>query len=395
MEIVVTRQDDPALCEQPVEMVERKGLGHPDTICDALAEEVSLALCEFYIQHFGGILHHNVDKVLLVGGQSQPSFGGGEVTVPIEIYLAGRATSEAHGVSVPVQELAMESCRHWLRTNLRHLDVERQVRLHCLIRPGSAELVDVFLRNQKAGQWLANDTSCGVGFAPFTPLETLVLRIERELRSESALHAHPERGEDIKVMAVRRGEEVALTVADAFVSRHVASLPDYIRHREALRQEVRMLGATADVEVNTGDDLPRGRIYLTVTGTSAEAGDDGEAGRGNRASGLITPYRPMTMESVAGKNPVSHVGKIYNVAAMQLAAALLRKLPELRTVTCYLVSRMGEPVSAPQLVHVRVRPAADCDLRAFDAAISSVVREQLSGLHNLYRDFLARRLLIA
>ncbi|HSJ96111.1 MAG TPA: methionine adenosyltransferase, partial [Myxococcota bacterium] len=64
---------------EPVEVVERKGLGHPDSICDALAEAFSLALSRFYREHFGRILHHNVDKVLLVGGRAEPAFGGGAV----------------------------------------------------------------------------------------------------------------------------------------------------------------------------------------------------------------------------------------------------------------------------------------------------------------------------
>jgi S-adenosylmethionine synthetase len=50
-------------------------------------------------------------------------------------------------------------------------------------------------------------------------------------------------------------------------------------------------------------------VYLTVTGTSAEAGDDGEVGRGNRVNDLITPYRPISLEAAAGKNPVTHVGQ--------------------------------------------------------------------------------------
>ena len=52
----------------PFEIVERKGLGHPDTICDALTENLSRALSRVYLERFGAILHHNVDKVLLCGG---------------------------------------------------------------------------------------------------------------------------------------------------------------------------------------------------------------------------------------------------------------------------------------------------------------------------------------
>ena len=83
---------DPTLgSNQPVEIVERKGIGHPDTICDALAEELSRNLCAYYLENFGLVLHHNVDKALLWGGSSLPKYGGGQIKAPIEIFLAGRA----------------------------------------------------------------------------------------------------------------------------------------------------------------------------------------------------------------------------------------------------------------------------------------------------------------
>jgi S-adenosylmethionine synthetase len=359
-----------------------------------LAEEVSVALSRFYLERFGAILHHNVDKILLVGGKSKPAFGGGEVTAPIELYLAGRATFEAQGVTIPVHELAVESCRAWLRAHLRYLDVERHVRIHCQIRAGSSELVELFLRRPRAAEWLANDTSCGTGYAPWTPLEALVLRLEPELRSATALRAHPERGEDIKVMAVRNGARIALTVADAFVDRAVRSLEHYRALREALREDVRVSAGPAEIEVNAGDDLERGAIYLTVTGTSAEAGDDGEAGRGNRSNGLITPYRPMSMESVAGKNPVSHVGKIYNVVAFRIAALMIESIAGLRSVSCQLVSRIGAPVREPQLVHLRCWLEPGRRTSDIQPAAAQVVARELAGVDRLYEEFLAQRIAI-
>ncbi|MHA2263503.1 MAG: methionine adenosyltransferase, partial [Candidatus Thorarchaeota archaeon] len=70
MDIEVTRGEGVPVPERKVEIVERKGKGHPDTLCDKAAEELSIKLSEYYMEQFGGIQHHNVDKVLLVGGQS-------------------------------------------------------------------------------------------------------------------------------------------------------------------------------------------------------------------------------------------------------------------------------------------------------------------------------------
>lgn len=367
-----------------VEIVERKGRGHPDTICDALAEEISLALCRFYRERFGAVLHHNVDKVLLRGGQARAAFGGGKVTRPIDIYLAGRAVQRHGGVAVPVTEIAVEACRSWLRRNLHALDVDRQVRLHCLIRPGSADLTELFARQQGGAAPLANDTSCGVGFAPLSDVERTVLAIDEALPSPALRRDDPAFGEDTKIMAVRRGRRLQLTVACPQVGRHVPDIDRYRRNKAWLADRVRAAAGQAAgmdpaVAINAADGETPDSLYLTVTGTSAEAGDDGEAGRGNRVNGLITPCRPMTMESVAGKNPVNHVGKLYNIAAGLIADALVRELPEVSACECYLVSRIGHPIDDPQIADLRVRLRTEAAPLP-TAAVEQIVRRHLAGL---------------
>src|SRR5574341_195359 len=113
--------------EEDVEIVERKGIGHPDTICDYVAEEVSIALSKYYLNEFGAIMHHNVDKGLLVGGISNPSYNGGEVVEPIELTIVGRAIKEKNGRALPVDEIAIEAMRKWLKENIRHLDTENHI----------------------------------------------------------------------------------------------------------------------------------------------------------------------------------------------------------------------------------------------------------------------------
>ena len=167
--------------DHDVEIVERKGLGHPDTLCDAIAERICVRLCRCYLDRFGTILHHNVDKVLLCGGSSRPSFGGGEILEPMEIYLAGRATEEYRGVRIPVHEIAVTACRDVLTQRLPAVDVDRHVRIIPRIRSGSTDLTRLFGRGR--GVPLANDTSCATGFAPLTDLERVVLEVERRMTS--------------------------------------------------------------------------------------------------------------------------------------------------------------------------------------------------------------------
>jgi S-adenosylmethionine synthetase len=376
--------------EPEAEIVERKGLGHPDSICDALAEEWSLALSRHYLERHGAILHHNVDKALLVGGAAEPRFGGGRVLEPIVIYLAGRAITDVGGVAVPVAELALGSARAWLRANLRGLDVERNVQIHPVVRRGSVELVDLF---GAGGPSLANDTSLGVGFAPLSRLEALVLGVEQHLTSRALRSAFPALGEDVKVMGMRRSASFRLTVAAALVDRHLPDAEAYRAARSRVAEEVRAaargLGhASLEVEVNGADDDARGRFYATVTGLSAEAGDDGQPGRGNRVNGLITPRRAMTLESVAGKNPVTHVGKLYNIAASLLAEELVAELPGVAEAECRLVSRIGRRVDDPPLLHLRVR-SVDPGQPAPRARIEEIARQRVAEIPSLWRPLLA------
>lgn len=380
--------------QRPLEIVERKGLGHPDSICDALAEQFSRSLCRYYHENFGLILHHNVDKVLLCAGQSAPKFGGGQVIKPIEIYFAGRATEEFKGKRIPVEQLATDGAREWFSDHLHALDPERHIRVHCLTRPASADLTDLYCRRQKEGVWLANDSSCGVGFAPFSRLESIVYSVETRLNEEGFKVDHPEIGEDIKVLGVRRGDRLDLTIACALIDRFVGDLEEAAQKKQCLADAAlaiahEMTEADVHIAVNVADDITRGSIYMTVTGTSAEAGDDGEAGRGNRVNGLITPFRPMTIESAAGKNPVTHVGKLYNIAANRIAEAIVNELPEVSGAQCYLASRIGKPIDEPQITIVEVWLKEPASIDGFRAPIEEVVKDHLSIMDSLCEDMLS------
>ncbi|MGI9406349.1 MAG: methionine adenosyltransferase [Hyphomicrobiaceae bacterium] len=345
--------------EGPVEIVERKGKGHPDTICDALAEELSRNLCRYYLDRFGTVLHHNVDKVLLRGGASSARFGGGEVTAPIEIYLAGRATTRVKSDQVPLEQIAIDGSRVWLENNLHALDAERDVRIHCLVRPGSADLKDVFSRSINSRVPLANDTSIGVGYAPASILEQVVMDAEQLLTDHRRPDVSRSWGEDVKIMGVTSPAETQFTVATAMIAKFLENAGEYETERNAISSAVSRVAASKGLEnvnvaVNAADNLQTGSYYLTVTGTSAEAGDDGQVGRGNRGNGLITPYRPMTLEAAAGKNPVNHVGKLYGITAQQLAETIVSECPGVRAARCFLVSRIGKPITEPAFVDVHI-----------------------------------------
>jgi len=379
---------------QPVEIVERKGIGHPDTVCDALAEELSRTYSQYCLEQFGLVMHHNVDKALLWGGISEPCFGGGQVLAPIEIFLAGRATCDYQGVKIPIEQLVQESSANWLQSHFHALDPDQHVKLHCLIRPGSADLVDLYLRQKQTGIALANDTSCGVGYAPLSELERVVLKVEAYLNSEEIKAQHPAIGEDIKVMGVRKDDILDLTVACAFIDRYIADVDDYVDKKTQLIKLVKQAVNTESnkhvtVTVNAADDIAGGSLYLTVTGTSAESGDDGEVGRGNRVNGLITPYRPMNMEAAAGKNPVTHVGKLYNIVAQRIAQALVKELNEISEAYCYLVSRIGSPIHEPQVIDLQLVLQEGIVTDKVKSHIDDIVHDQLSDIYAIRQGLVA------
>ncbi|GAB6944962.1 methionine adenosyltransferase [Vulcanisaeta sp. JCM 14467] len=384
--ITINTIDRKPVSELNVELVERKGLGHPDYIADASAEAVSRALSNYYLEKYGMILHHNVDKVLVVGGQASPRFGGGDVIQPIYILVAGRVTTEVKTTTgtekVPIGTIIITAIKDWIKNNFRFLDPDKHVVIDYRVGMGSTDLVGVYELGVKATKVpLANDTSIGVGFAPLTDTERLVLETERLLNSREFKAKLPEVGEDVKVMGLRIGKDVKLTIASAIISSLVKDKDHYLNIKEEIKNKVLDLAAkitpnlTVDVTVNAADKPEHGIFYLTVTGTSAEHGDDGATGRGNRANGLITPMRPMTMEATAGKNPVSHIGKLYNVLANRIAERIYGEVKGLREVYVYLLSQIGKPINEPLVANVEVLPEPGI-------ALSGEVRNEIDGIVN-------------
>lgn len=390
--IIVEPYPYPSVEELEVELVERKGLGHPDYISDAAAEAASRAISLYYIKHYGRILHHNLDKVLLVGGQAAPRFGGGEVLHPIYIIVSGRATTEVRthdGVEhIPIGSIIVKAVRDWIRENFRFLDPDAHVIVDYKIGKGSADLVGLFESAERVPR--ANDTSFGSGFAPLSILERLVLESERLLNSRDFKRRHPEVGEDIKVMGLRKGKTIELTIAASVISSLVHDIDEYLSVKDTVREAVLDLASKiapdydVNVYVNTGDIPEKNIVYLTVTGTSAEHGDDGATGRGNRANGLITPLRPMSLEATAGKNPVSHVGKIYNVAASLIAQKIYNEVKGIREVYVKLLSQIGRPIDDPLVADVKVNLENGATLTAdMKREIEAIIDESLANITSL------------
>jgi S-adenosylmethionine synthetase len=381
--------------DQQVELVERKGLGHPDSIADGVSESVSRALCRLYLDEFGRILHHNTDETQVVGGASEPKFGGGRVTKPVYILLVGRATTEVNGEKLPYRDVAIEAARKYVGSVCSHVDVDRQIEFDCRIGQGSVDLRGVF--DQK--KVLSNDTSFGVGFAPLSDTERLVLETERFLTLKLKKKL-PALGEDVKVMGYRQGSKIRLTVAAALVDGEVKGPAEYQSVCDEVHGKVRDLAAKltrreVEIDVNTADDPELGRYYLTVTGCSMEAGDDGSVGRGNRANGLITPCRPMSLEASAGKNPVNHVGKIYNLLGNIVANQIVQETGgDVKEVHVRILSQIGKPVDEPQVASVQILPSEGVRLAAVKGKAEAIAQAAFDDIASIPRKLLTDKLTV-
>lgn len=372
--------------DQPIEICERKGLGHPDSICDFVMDKISVALSEEYLKRFGRVLHHNIDKGLLVAGEIESKLGGGRVVKPMLMVFGDRATFVVGGDKVPVEDIVLNTAKNWFKENLHMVDPEKHVKYQIELKRGSDALADIF--NRQSRYLGANDTSAAVGFAPMTTTERIVLETERFLNSVDFKKRRPETGEDVKIMGMRKNSHLDLTIAIAFVDHYVDSEASYFRRKDEIKQEVldfvhkNAQIDSVDVNINTADLPGRGLpgMYLTVLGTSADGADCGQVGRGNRVNGIIPLNRPTCSEAAAGKNPTSHVGKIYNLLTYQIARRIQSETNGVRGAYVWLLSEIGQPINEPKIASVQLILDCGTTLSEVSDKVQDLVAAELSHI---------------
>jgi len=386
--------------QQKIEIVERKGVGHPDSICDAIMESISVKLSSEYRKKTGEIRHHNIDKSLLAAGEAETRFRGGIIKKPMLLIIGDRATFDIGNIHIPVDEIAIQTAKEWFKENLRFVNPEKDVLYQVELKPGHPELMDIFERKGKVLG--ANDTSAAVGYAPMTRTEKIVLNVEKYVNSPEFKKRFPESGEDVKVMGYRKNNDLYLTIAMAFVDQYVESEDDYFKKKAALHEEIsRFVRENTDfdhvkVDLNTLDIRGKGieGVYLTVTGTSAESGDSGQVGRGNRTNGVIPLNRPFCSEAAAGKNPVSHVGKIYNSLTHKIASEVYNKVSGLEEVYIWLLSQIGKPIDQPAIAAAQVVMKSNNSFESVRNEIEEVINHELENIDKFCEDLANGRIAI-
>ncbi|MFD7127480.1 MULTISPECIES: methionine adenosyltransferase [Streptomyces] len=325
------QRDCPSIEDQPYELVERKGVGHPDTMCDAMAERMSRYYSLHCLKEFGGVAHHWFDKVTLYGGGAEIDYGRGELTSPYRVKVFGKAAYRVGDVEIPVQDIMFRAASDTLSEVTTGFDPGRHlvVELGVVDHQGSGRRAS---RYQPAGPQdliplrstglVSNDTNLLHGYAPLSRLENVVLELEKLVNGSDFKQRHRDSGWDVKVFGSRRDNAFSLVVNMPFLAARIESMDQYWARKATIQRELEEFVASQGIQdfrmlMNATDR--NGRPYLTALGSVADTGDVGVVGRGNRVNGLITPMRPMSIEAPAGKNPLDHTGKIYNVMAMRLA----------------------------------------------------------------------------
>jgi S-adenosylmethionine synthetase len=333
-----------------------------------------------------------------VAGKVEERFNGGIMHEPMLFIFGDRATFQADGIEIPVKEVAITTARSWFKKNLRFVDPESNVRYQVELKQGSSELTGIFKSDKKLLG--ANDTSAAVGYAPMTKTERIVLDTEKYLNSKSFKKDFPESGEDIKVMAYRSNNNIQLTVSMGFVDRFIKNEKDYFKKKQIVSEAIDQFAnensnfENIDVNLNTLDIKGKGAegVYLTVLGTSADGADSGQVGRGNKVNGVISLNRPLGSEAAAGKNPISHVGKIYNVLTHKIANQIYNQVAGLNEVYIWLLSQIGRPIDQPAIAAAQVVIEGNIPIKSIQKEINEVVNSELENIDKFCEDLAAGRI---
>ena len=329
--------------EKEFEIVERKGVGHPDTLADALAEEISRVYSKYCLEKFGAVLHHNIDKLYIGAGWNTNSFGSVTRIKPIKVVVNGRMSNTCNGEEININQIMEETIKEYVGTVLPHLDVEQDLdivvnttqhtRVPYWFSPRTVEDVP------DAKEVFANDTSVVVSYCPYTTCERLAIGIENFFWEPNEkgypVPKYNEIGQDIKVMVSRIKKDIDIIVCMPVISTEINSREEYYevveKYEKLLQEEAIKICKDTDYNVKVSvnakyDNDKRGTLYMLALGTSAECGEEGLVGRGNSSLGIISTFRPNSMEAPAGKNPRYHTGRVLGFLSNRLSKAIYNEL---------------------------------------------------------------------
>lgn len=350
-----------------LEIVERKGLGHPDTLADALADEVSRQYSQYCLSQFGVVPHHNVDKLYIGAGLFERDFGSSSMVRPVRVQINGRMSNTMNGEEIPLVEIQTTAVRCYLGSVLPHLDCGSDLEIVCNSTQHTMKPYWFSPRNlgdipEASGSLRANDTSVCVSHWPRTPCERIAFELEQSLwvvsTGEVLIPRFAGVGQDVKVMVVRQDRNLDVTACIPVIASQTPSQKHYeerIGEIEDMldRQVGNILSGTLFTHVTKVNPIPGGRhgVYLSAVGSCIDCGEEGVVGRGNTNQGVISVFRPHTMEAPAGKNPVYHTGRVIGVLVSRLARSVFEEMGVRCTVVA--MTKNNHSLLPPSLLSVQ------------------------------------------
>lgn len=393
MKLQIVSSNYPRVNNEPFEVVERKGIGHPDSLADIIADAFSNNYSQYCLNEFGVMPHHWADKVTIVGGKTKIDFGVEKVLQPIRIYQFGRVTHNVGNVRIDIQGLFRQTVDKVLRSIFPNSSITNHTECYVVVHNGSGPDHPPEFYNPQCSDDLkrlqitprANDTSIVTAYAGYSQVEILTIELENYLNSPTFKSRYPETGTDIKILTVSFESTLDVTICIPFIASLTPSIQFYRARLAQIYQELQEVissaipNKTVDLHINTKDR--EGGVYLTAFGTAADKGDCGAVGRGNRFNGIINPYREICIEASSGKNPTYHVGRLYSELAFRISKDIYINNHVENSIS--IVSRNGNDICAPAFVFVKLYGNTIDTTYGLEQEIAHIVNDHLDDTSQL------------
>lgn len=90
----------------------------------------------------------------------------------------------------------------------------------------------------------------------------------------------------------------------------------------------------------------------------------------------------MSMEATAGKNPVSHVGKLYNLLSKRVADDIA-ELEGIEEVQVYLLSQIGHPINNPAEACAKIITDANSTVSELKSEIEEIMSKNIENVRHI------------
>ncbi len=353
--------------KRKIEIVERKGLGHPDTIADKLAGELSRVYSKYCMDNYGVILHHNIDKLYVGAGLFLLEDGKIKRHHKIRVDLNGRVSNSMNGKMIDLERIFVPVIQDYMGSILPRLNPKEdlEININCTQRSKREYWYQPRDKNDvpDSSKLFAADTALCVSYGKRTYCEELAYKLEQFFwktnKDGYPTPKYDDIGQDIKVMVSRIGKDVVASISLPVFKDKYNSKDEYdkivIKYENKLNEYLTTIDNPLKYNVKVEvDRMPDDTYqeYVLVLGSCIECGEEGLVGRGNDSQGLISSVREHTMEAPSGKNLRYHTGRVVSYMANNATKRIAEELGV--ACTLYALTRNRGSILRPYLFYLSV-----------------------------------------